>query len=158
MIQFDGFDELADDLHAVAAALVQESTLTRAGLGAQRRMQQRRRRGVDVRGSTFQAYSTSHARKRQREGLPTSPVDLKFSQYDSSADALDQAISPDLSTLELLFSDSRASQIAYWHNVSGAGKGRVIREWFALNTEDVDAIQGIIDDDVEQILKLRNLQ
>lgn len=40
--------------------------------------------------------------------------------------------------------EESSEQKALWHNVQGAGKSRVKREFFALNGDDVDAIERLL--------------
>lgn len=148
---------LIQDLRIFSDKLEDQQRLSRIGLGGIRNIKERTRRGVDVDGRPFEPYSEGHARKRRAKGLPTSRVDLKFSLYDGMMDQIDHVIARDLRSVAIVIEDDEKEQLAVYHNIEGAGRSRVIREFFGLSDDEIDAIEELVGDDIDDQLDDLNL-
>ncbi len=158
----DSFKKLAGDLEDLADLLMNQELMNKIGLGVIRRNAQRTRRGVDAAGRPFVAaptarpgspYSPGHARRRTRRGLPTDKINFQFTLYGGSLEALNHVINRDLSDIHIMFTNPRAARIMAYHNVSGAGRSRVIRETLGLNAEDISMIETLVGKHADDALK-----
>jgi len=129
-------------LNTQAQRLAREAIFTRAELAIIRIIKKRTREGKDVEGRSFKPYSEGYRRIRQRAGRPTTPVDLNFSNAGGMLDSIEGFIPSTLDKVSIEFNRPDKELLAYYHNISGAGKGKVIREFFALS-----------DDESEQVFK-----
>jgi hypothetical protein len=127
--------------------LAREAIFTRAELAILRIIKKRTREGKDVRGASFRPYSAGYRRVRQRANRPTSPVDLIFSNAGGMLDSIEGFINQDLTKLSIEFNKPDKERLAYYHNISGAGKGKVIREFWGLSEEESEKVFK----DVEQL-------
>lgn len=153
----DDLQKLRDDFRDLGKRLVDQKLLNKIGLAGIRRIKDRTRRGVDYLGLSFKAYSEGHAKKRRKLGLPTGHVDLVFSLYDGMMQQLDHMVFRDLSGLSILIDDNEKQQLAVWHNIEGAGRSRVKREFFNLSDADVDEIDTLVGVHIDGLLESLSL-
>lgn len=127
---------MADNLHQNINKLLRElhsaDWLHALGLNAIRIIRKRTFAGKDVYGKSFQKYSPGYARKRERAGLLTHPVNLEFTRVSGMLDSLEHVVLQDLSDVQVKFTSDEAQQLARYHNIEGAGKSRVIRKFFGI--------------------------
>jgi hypothetical protein len=96
--------------------------------------------------------SASHAKKRAVKGLQTGHVDMFFS--GETLDAIKSQLSDAAGnpTVQVGYivgkSEQRALQIAEFHNVSGAGKKRVIRRFIGLTDDERKKIINMINNKI----------
>lgn len=151
--RFDGLDEFADGL---LAAMRSQKVLNLLGLGAERIIQARTRRGVAVDGSAFEPYSEGYAKRREAAGLPTDRVNLQRSLYDGMLSKLDHAVARDLSAVDVLITDPRKAEIARYHTVPGAG--RVYRPFLDLSDAETEQLAtlaaGLIEGEIDDLLSV----
>jgi hypothetical protein len=123
----------------IADLFENRKALNRLGLMAERMIQSRTRKGIDVHGRRFRNYSDQHAEKREAEGLETNTVNLEFSVYDGMLKQIGYLFR-DEATVELYFLNERSERLATYHNVDGAGKGKIIREFWNLSEEELQTL------------------
>jgi len=109
----------------------------------------------DIYGNPFQEYSDLYAGKRERAGLGTD-VDLIFSRLkgiDAMMDSIDDLLLKGLSGVAMFFRNSRAEQLARYHNIEGAGKSRVIRRFWGLTDEHKQKITDMVGEHANEFLR-----
>lgn len=123
------------------------------GLGAIKLIQQRTREGIDVDGNRFKPYSTGYKKLREKAGLGTDIVNLKFSKYFGMLHEINHVVAQDLSSVSVLIDDTDKAEIAKYHNVMGAGKGKVIRKFWGLSPEEEKALTELTELEIQNVLK-----
>jgi hypothetical protein len=123
----------------IADLFENRKALNRLGLMAERIIQSRTRKGIDVHGRRFRAYSDVHAEKREELGLETNTVNLEFSLYDGMLKSIGYLFR-DEATVELYFTNERAERLAYKHSVEGTGKKKYLREFWNLSEEELQTL------------------
>jgi hypothetical protein len=125
-------------------ALRSQAFYNKLGLAALRIIKDRTRKGRDVEGKIFMPYSDPYAASREKRGLNTHPVNLSFQDltrmlpkgYKSSQqgmlNSIDHVVANDFTSVSILINDPVKEQIAVYHNVQGAGKGKVIRRFWGI--------------------------
>ena len=110
------------------------------GLGAIFIIKQRTQKGFDVFGKEFQAYSEPYKKVRRRAGWKTSPVDLYFTKdIHGMLGSIDHVIANDLESVRILISEPGKDLIGRYHDILGAGKSKVIRQWWGIQAADEKA-------------------
>lgn len=79
---------------------------------------------------TFRPYSEGYAKFRSKKGRQVSPVNLNFSGRMLSSMAARRVRR---GVQEIYFTRAEEARKAYFHNVTGAGKGRITRKFFGFN-------------------------
>jgi hypothetical protein len=138
-------------INALADIFLRRQALDRIGLQIGTIIKRRTAQGYDYHGQKFQYYSKGHMKKRSAEDLPIANVDLHFSMYDGMMDRIDYSIDNNLVTM--YFSDEKKEQLAFYHNVSGAGRSRVIREFWNLSESEMAQVMALYEEDMNAILK-----
>lgn len=110
-------------------------------------IKKRTRAGYDVDGIQFLPYSPEYKKRRAKKGLTTSKVDLKFSDYKSMLSTLGYELGKSYTSVAVFFEDDAKDKLAYYHSISGAGKGRVIRDFFGLNSVEFNEIEDYVKDE-----------
>lgn len=120
------------------------------GAGLIARIRSRTERGVNVEGQTFRPLSPSYALQKQR-AVGHSRANLTVS--GAMLNAMIVQPRPDSCSIVFASGGSRratgrtliqrsrsvgAADKAFWHNMSGAGKARIVREFFGFNDSDQD--------------------
>lgn len=144
---------MQNKLRNIADIFRSRELLTKLGLGAERLIKNRTRKGVDVYGKAFKPYSAKYAEKRSKTGLPVHPVNLSFDDISGMLTEIEHVVSNDLEAVELEIKDDEKRQIAFYHNVSGAGKGKILRVFWGISDDEEKALQELADDEVSAILK-----
>ena len=99
------------------------------------------RKGVDVNGSPFKPYSKAYRRRLVKQ---SGVVDLTDTGQMFSS--LTSKITPSKGTL--FFRQAQANKKAFYHDIAGAGKGRVIRQFFGINDREADKIGQLFADKI----------
>jgi len=107
--------------------------------------------GVDVDGKQFKKYSEPYARKRKRAGLQTHPVNLSWDDSFGMLYQITHEVFADYSGVEVFFGNADKERIAVYHNISGAGKSRVIRKFWGLNQQEIDEVFELAGEQLSQI-------
>jgi len=144
-------------LEIIKESFESSKVLNELGLAAQRIIMKRTREGKDYQGNQFQSYSEAYKKKRQRAGLPTDPVNLLFNEIDGMMMSIDYKAIDSSNTAQLFFEDNAKARLAEFHNESGAGRSKVIREFWNLSEEEKEKLSAVA---VNQITKeiLRELK
>lgn len=121
-------------------------------LGAIRLIKKRTRQGIDISGNPFIPYSKKYARKRERAGKETSIVNLVYDDYFGMMNKIDHIVARDLSSVSILIDDKEKSQIARYHNIEGAGKGKVIRKFWGLSEEEEAQLGELAELEIKNII------
>jgi len=130
-----------------------------------RNIRTRTEKGISVNGSRFTPYSRKpyffnvgteggepryktfqggYAQFRQFKGRQSNYVDLNFSGRMFSS--LTSRIRPTKGTL--FFRQADANKKAFYHDIAGAGKGRVVRPFFSINDKEADKIGQLFADKI----------
>lgn len=134
-------------------ALNESKVLNKIGLAASRIILRRTRQGKDISGSSFKPYSKSYQKKKKKMGFAdVTTVNLEASRVGSMLSAIDYETSFD--SVILYFNKPAKEQLAYYHNISGAGKSRVIRKFWGIEMRDeLDALTNLANKEAKEILK-----
>lgn len=127
--------EYQSNLDKLIQAIQNQTLLNKLALGAEFIIKQRTRRGVDVDGDAFQDYSESYKKVREKNALPTHPVNLTFDYASGMMQKVDHVVMADLSSVSVLINDPEKELIGQYHNSMGAGKSKVIRKWWGIKSE-----------------------
>lgn len=146
----DFIDKLWDRL---LSGLKNQALMNRLGLGVRRLIQDRTRKGLDVQGKPFRKYSGGHAKRRAKLGLPTHPVNLQMDDVSGMLRRIEHVVARDLSDVEVYIGDPVKERIAYYHNVSGAGKSRIRREFWGLAKKEESMLQDIVNAELKNVLR-----
>lgn len=109
----------------------------------------------DIHGVPFREYSEEYAKVRERNNLGLD-VDLIFSRLegtDAMMESIDDLVFKDLSGVAMFMDNERAEELAIYHNIKGAGKSKVIRQFWGLTDEDKEAIVEMIGEHSLDYLK-----
>ena len=99
------------------------------------------RKGIDVNGSPFKPYSKAYRRRLVKQ---SGVVDLTDTGQMFSS--LTSKITPSKGTL--FFRQAQANKKAFYHDIAGAGKGRVVRPFFSINDREADKIGQLFADKI----------
>lgn len=119
----------------IAKNFLNQQFWNKLALAAQRIVRARTRKGLDSAGQPFKKYSPGYLKKRQAEGIiAADTVNLEFSRQGGMLKAIDHMVSNNLESVTIFFNDKRAEQLAIYHNTMGAGKSKIIRKFFTIET------------------------
>jgi len=150
---------MTEHLIALQNALRSESTLEALGLAARHTIIARTLKGISVDGTAFRQYSPGYSKKRARHDLPVSPVNLMWDDSEKGMlNSITHTVFQDLSGLELFIGDAQKALIASYHNDLGAGRSKVIRHFWALSEDELNALSKITDEQIEKVLQMQNLK
>ena len=85
----------------------------------------------------FRPYSPAYAKFRSNRGRQITPVNLNFTGRMLSSMA-SRRVSRGVQ--EIYFTRAEEARKAYYHNVTGAGKGRITRKFFGFNQNEKSAL------------------
>lgn len=117
-----------------------EKLLTKLGLAGERIIKKRTREGKDYEGKKFAPYSEGHKRKRKKLGLPVNKVNLQMDDISGMMADLKHVVLRDEQSVQLEFASPDKETLAEYHNISGAGKSRVKREFYKLADKEQERI------------------
>jgi hypothetical protein len=135
-----------------------QKIFNKLGLQAIRIIRKRTRKAYDVKGNIFKSYSQGYLKKRAKAGLENpEKVTLEFSRVNSMLETIGYTYALGLggaeSSVEVYITDPLKEQIAYYHNISGAGKGKVIREFWGIESDkEVEQLNNVINASVREAL------
>ena len=104
------------------------------------------RKGVSVNGSPFKKYSLGYKRAKVKE---SGVVDLTDTGQMFSS--LTSKITP--SKGSLFFRNMFSNKKAFFHDIAGAGKGKVVRPFFSINRQEEKQIVKVFEDKIARILQ-----
>ena len=104
-------------------------------------------KGVDFQGRRFKPYSKKYKRRLVKQ---SGVVDLKDSGQMFSA--LSSKVKP--SKGELFFLRQEENKKAFFHDVAGVGKNKVVRRFFRIGKKEAQSIQKIFETVLKKELKL----
>jgi hypothetical protein len=99
------------------------------------------KKGISVNGSSFRPYSKEYKRRLVKQ---SGVVDLTDTGQMFSS--LTSKITPSKGTL--FFRQAQANKKAFYHDVVGAGKGKVVRPFFSINDRESDKIGQLFADKI----------
>ena len=103
------------------------------------------RKGIDVFGKPFREYSPGYKRAAVKE---SGVVDLTDTGQMFSS--LTSKISR--SKGSLFFRNMFANKKAFFHDIAGAGKGKVVRPFFSINRQEEKQIVKVFEEKIAKIL------
>jgi hypothetical protein len=135
-------------------ALKSQEFYSKLALAAIKTIKDRTRKGKDVEGKSFQPYSESYKKVRQRAGLPVSPVTLTFDDIAGMLKKIDHVVANDFSSVAVVIDDAAKEQIARYHSIEGAGKKKVIRRFWGIELQsEIKKLANFGYDVLKNILK-----
>jgi len=140
------FIKLVDKLHS-------QKLMENLGLLVERFIGKRTREGKDVEGRPFRPYSKEYARRRQRAGLQTHPVNLTWDEYTGMMRSIDHLVARTFDKVLVIINHPHKRKIALYHNLLGASKSKVIRHFFDVNAAETQKINAVVEDAVGKILR-----
>ena len=90
-------------------------------------------------GKLWVAIKKGYKWIREQSNRPTSNVDLWWTGSLMRSLKV-QSVDVVNGTINIGHNDERTKQLAYWHNVSGTGKGKVVRKYLALSEEELEKL------------------
>lgn len=99
------------------------------------------RKGISVNGSHFKPYSKGYRRRLVKQ---SGVVDLTDTGQMFSS--LTSKITPSKGTL--FFRQAQANKKAFYHDIAGAGKSKVVRPFFSINDREADKIGQLFADKI----------
>lgn len=99
------------------------------------------RKGISVNGTAFRPYSKSYKRRLVKQ---SGVVDL------TDTGQMFSSLTSKVSTSKgvLFFRQASANKKAFYHDIVGAGKGRVVRPFFGINDREADKIGQLFADKI----------
>lgn len=143
---------MASPLQPLFDILKSQELQNQLGLGALRIIKKRTREGRDIQGNAFRPYSKGYKKKRLDNDLPIDIVNLVWDDQQGMMSKTDFIISDDLKSISLIIDDDDKKEIAEYHNVKGAGKGKVIRKFWGFSPEEEEQLQGLADSIISNII------
>jgi len=143
------FDDIIAGLHS-------QKLMNRLGLAQQKMIRDRTLKGKDVEGKSWKKpnYNPQYAKRRARiTGLPSSPVTLVFDDISGMMQSIDFKAFEDNAGVELFFTNDQKRRLAEFHNLLGAGKKRVIREFWGVSESEEDKLAELVNDELELLLQ-----
>ena len=148
------FGKLKRALADIIDGLQSQKIMNRLGLAQERNIQKRTREGRDLNEKSFKSYSPKYAKRKLRQtAIPTHVVNLTFDDINGMMHSIDHVVFADLSGVELEFIDERKRKIAEYHNILGAGKSKVIREFWGVNEKEEKTLADLVEGEVNLILE-----
>ena len=137
----------------IAEIIKDQELLHKIGLQFAQHVRIRTQKGIDVKGHSFRPYSDRYAKKRSKAGQPTHPVNLTMDHKTGMLSKIDHFVFKDLSGLQAYISDPEKAQIGRYHHIEGAGKSRVIRQFWGLTDKQIELIRNEIKKDLDELFK-----
>lgn len=92
--------------------------------------------GKDIHGNPLAPYTPEYEARKASKKQNFSIGDAVDLVYDGIMLASLNTVKVEGNKLIIGFNDQNSAELAYYHNISGAGKGRVLREFLGLTDED----------------------
>ncbi|XWN36083.1 MAG: hypothetical protein ROO71_08965 [Balneola sp.] len=127
--------------------------LTNIGSEYRVMVSRRTRRGKDVHGVSFKPYSKNYEGVRKRLNKSIHPVDLTIHGVSGMLDQIDHVVFNDLEGVSMFIANKDKAQIAKYHNELGAGKSKVVREFWGLDDNHKSKIRKMILDHSDQYIQ-----
>lgn len=134
--------ELDAKLQILAQALRDEAALNRIAFYVRQIIEERTLAGRFLNPGARLQYSEAYEEKRALRGLPVNKVDLQFS--GAMWGSFDHAIDLDRLEIELGFNREELARIASYHDLHGAGRNKVIREFLGLTDPEMEEVRNFI--------------
>ncbi len=130
-----------------------QELLTAIGLAWRKMVRGRTLRGKDIEGKSFKLYSSQYAARRKAKGEPVHLVNLTMDHITGMLQQIDHVVFDDLDGVSMFIADPKKSQIAKYHNELGAGKSKVVREFWGLDDNHKSNIRKMILDHGDQYIQ-----
>jgi len=130
-----------------------QELLTAIGLAWRKMVRGRTLRGKDIHGNRFKPYSKSYEGVRKRLNEPVHLVNLTMDHITGMLQQIDHVVFDDLEGVTMFIADPEKSQIAKYHNELGAGKSKVVREFWGLDDNHKSNIRKMILDHGDQYIQ-----
>lgn len=147
-IRLEGFASMKDTLLKVDF-LRKDELLKKVGDLVLGRISARTKAGIDSQGRPFEPYSEQYAKKREKKGLQKTP-DLEYS--GAMLGNMKAQVDLDREQVTIYFPDPVEAQKAHFHNNEGAGKSKVVREFYDLNNDDITAVRELIKEHITECI------
>jgi len=123
---------------------LKEQTLRKAGLRIIDIIRQKTKKTLDYRDEPLAKYCPQYRIWKEKK-YPQYKGKVNLTMTGNMLRSLVVILAGD-NTIRIGFENEEASQLAYYHNISGAGRGRVLRRFLGISDE------GLIDEKLYQIL------
>lgn len=134
--------------------LRKQEFLNKISLAIESLIKKRTAEGTDYTGASFKPYSEKYADKRRALSLPADKVNLSYDLYSGMMTSLDHVVLNNFESAKVYFNKTEKEKLAYYHNISGAGKKKVIREFFNLSGAEVNMIMKLAEQYSEDFAKI----
>ena len=135
------------DAKNIIRRAVGQKELARAAAYMEAAIKKRVAQGTFLNPGASREYSPGHAAKRQKKGLPVGHVDLFFSGNMLDALKTDVLTGAEIALIVGYIdgkSESRAIELAGYHNLSGAGKNKIKRVFIGLTDAERQQVVQIL--------------
>ncbi len=116
-------------------ALHSQAFYEKLGLAVIKILKDRTRGGRDIEGKSFGTYSKAYIKIRERHNLPTHPISMTFDDVSGMLTKIDHVVANDFSKVSVFINDKAKEQIAYYWNISGAGKKKMLRPFWGIQLQ-----------------------
>ena len=79
---------------------------------------------------------------REQAGKPSGKVDMRWTS-ELMRSLMVLSVDPEEGTITIGHKGARNDKLAYWHNVTGAGKSKKIRKWLLLTNDELKNIGNV---------------
>lgn len=149
----DDNKETIDRLRNILSLIYSEDVMEKVGNTYRTKVKDRTEMGLDIHERKFKPYSKAYARKRLKLGEPVDIVNLRIDHFNGMLLKIDHLVFNDLKGVQAYINDSDKAKIGRYHAVTGAGKSRVIREWWGLSDKQAEETAEIIGVKINEILE-----
>jgi len=141
------FADILDGIHS-------QKMMNKLGLAQQRNIQKRTREGRDLLENAFRPYNPIYARRKTRKtGIPTNVVNLIYDDVNGMMKSIDHVVFNDFTGVELFFTDDQKKRLAEFHNILGAGKSKVIRNFWGVSKPEEESLAELVEAELNLILQ-----
>lgn len=131
-----------------------QKILEREGLKVIRIIKDRTRKGLDIDGNPFRAYTFKYMEYKQKLGfIKLSEVNLTLHPKDGMMGRIDSKVDLSDNSLTVYINSADKERLALYHNIEGAGKSRVIRRFWGLSDKEKMLISDDVQKQINQIIK-----
>jgi hypothetical protein len=113
-----------------------EKKLLKAGFRAIELMNQQVAKSKDVENKAYKPYSTAYSEWKERK-YPQFKGKVNLTRTGRMLRGLND-VAVDKNEINIRFADQESAEIAYYHNVMGAGKAKVIRRFLGLTEKELE--------------------
>jgi len=135
-------DDFGKRLELLARSIADEKIMNEIAFYIRNLIEERTLAGQFLNPDARKQYSDLYAEKREARNLPTDRVDLQFS--GAMWGSFDHNVDLEKLQIELGFNREELAKIASYHDVHGAGRNKIIREFLGLTEAELEEVNNFI--------------